>query len=181
MSRIGKQTIQIPSGVSVEVNNGMIVVIGPKGSLERSLDSRISLIVRDNTVCVEVQHPEEKKERSLWGAYAAHIKNMIKGVVEGFKKQLEINGVGYRVAMQGKDLKLEIGFSHPVIFEIPKGISATVEKNIITVEGADKELLGDTAAHLRALKKPEPYKGKGIKYTDETIRRKAGKTATKGA
>ena len=125
----------------------------------------------------KLKQKDEKKERSLWGTYGAHVKNMIIGVTQGFQKQLEINGVGYRVAMQGKDLKLEVGFSHPVIFPMPAGITAKVEKNIITIEGADKELVGKTTAEIREIKKPEPYKGKGIKYVEEIIRRKAGKTA----
>ncbi len=131
-------------------------------------------------ISVSVKNENEKKERSLWGTYAAHIKNMVDGVVSGFKRELEINGVGFRVAMQGKDLKLDVGFSHPVIFKIPANVAVSVEKNLIKLESLDIELLGQTAAELRSIKKPEPYKGKGIKYSDEVLRRKAGKTA-KGA
>ena len=116
-------------------------------------------------------------KRTLKPMGVDQIKNMVVGVTEGYKKQLEINGVGYRVAMQGKDLKMEVGFSHSVIFDVPEGITLTVEKNLITVEGIDKELVGQIAAEIRAIKKPEPYKGKGIKYVDEVIRRKAGKAA----
>lgn len=181
MSRIGKKPIQIPAGVTVEIANGGIKIKGPKGEHFRVLPATIKVSVVDNVISLAVNNPEEKKERSLWGTYAAHIINMIEGVTKGFKKELEINGVGFRVAMQGKDLKLEVGFSHSVIFNIPVGVTATVEKNIIRLESFDKELLGQVAAELRNVKKPEPYKGKGIKYTDETIRRKAGKTATKAA
>lgn len=181
MSRIGKKPIQIPSDVTVETTNNGIKVKGPKGELFRALPVAIKIAIVEGVISVSVANPEEKKERSLWGSYAAHIINMIEGVTKGFKKELEINGVGFRATAQGKDLKLEVGFSHPVIFKIPDGVTAAVEKNIIKLESIDKEKLGQTAAELRSVKKPEPYKGKGIKYTDETIRRKAGKTATKAA
>lgn len=165
----------------VEVSGGMVRVSGPHGTLSRALDPRVFLSVADGVATVHVKNKEDKKERSLWGTYASHVKNMVVGVTTGFKKQLEINGVGYKVAMQGKDLKFEVGYSHPVVFAMPDGVKASVEKNMITVEGADKELLGKTAAEIRNIRKPEPYKGKGIKYADEVIRRKAGKTATKAA
>lgn len=181
MSRIGKQIITIPAGVTVTATDGVFKVSGPKGTLERPLNPVVTVTVQDNTIAFTVANPDEKSERSLWGTWGAHANNMIAGVTKGFSKQLEINGVGYRVAMQGKDLKLEVGYSHPVIFEIPAGLQATVEKNLITLTGFDKELLGMIAAKLRAVRKPEPYKGKGIKYLTETIRRKAGKTASKGA
>ena len=181
MSRIGKQSILIPSGVTVAIKDGAVSVTGPKGILSRPVDPRVSVLVADNTVTVDVAKKEDKKERSLWGTYGANIKNMVAGVTVGFKKQLEINGVGYKVALQGKDLKFEVGFSHSVIFSMPEGVQAKVEKNVITLESSDIELLGHTAASIRNIKKPEPYKGKGIKYTDEVIRRKAGKAATKSA
>lgn len=181
MSRIGKQLITIPAGVTVTVTADAVTVKGPKGELKRALNPLVTVTVDNGTITLSVPHPEEKSERSLWGTWGAHISNMIAGVTEGFKKELEINGVGYRVAMQGKDLKLEVGFSHPVIFPIPAGVQASVDKNIITLTGFDKELLGNIASKLRAVRKPEPYKGKGIKYTSENIRRKAGKTAAKGA
>lgn len=181
MSRIGKQKIELPAGVTVELkDNNTVVVKGPKGQIERVFDSRVILVKEDNVVGVDVKNKEEKSERSIWGTYSSHLKNMVDGVSQGFKKQLEINGVGYKVAMQGKDLKLEVGFSHPVIFNIPEGAQASVEKNVITLESINKELLGQTASELRAIRKPEPYKGKGIKYVEEVIRRKAGKTAGKG-
>ena len=177
MSRIGKQIIQIPQGVTVETVEDFIIVKGPKGELKKALNPIVKVNITDSEVTVKVDNENDKKERSLWGTFASHIKNMVVGVTEGYKKQLEINGVGYRVAMQGKDLKMEVGFSHSVIFDVPEGITLTVEKNLITVEGIDKELVGQIAAEIRAIKKPEPYKGKGIKYVDEVIRRKAGKAA----
>ena len=181
MSRIGKNPIQIPAGVTVEMADSGIKIKGPKGELFRALPEIVKVSITDNVISVSVVNPEDKKERSLWGTYAAHIINLIEGVTNGFKKELEINGVGFRVAMQGKDLKLEVGFSHSVIFGIPTGVIASVDKNIIKLESADKELLGKVAAELRNVRKPEPYKGKGIKYVGETIRRKAGKTAVKVA
>lgn len=175
MSRIGKQLIKLPAGVTTELKVDSVKIKGPKGELERKINPRVKVSLNNGAFMVDVANKEEKTERALWGTYAAHLKNMIKGVTEGFKKQLEINGVGYRAAMQGKDIKLEVGYSHPVIFKVPEKVKASVEKNLITLESIDKELLGQTAAELRIVKKPEPYKGKGIKYVDEVIRRKAGK------
>lgn len=177
MSRIGKKTIQIPSGVTATFSNDVLTITGPKGTLKRVVNKAVSLDLSGNEIKVDVVNKEDKKERSLWGTFSAHAQNMVEGVTKGFKKQLEVNGVGYRVAMQGKDLKLDLGMSHTNIFAIPAGLTASVEKNMITLEGSDIELLGQTAAEIRSLRKPEPYKGKGIKYATETIRRKAGKTA----
>ncbi|HBB38368.1 MAG: 50S ribosomal protein L6 [Candidatus Magasanikbacteria bacterium GW2011_GWD2_43_18] len=177
MSRIGKKTIEIPQGVTVTIANDVVKVQGPKGTLERRIHPLVSVSVTDNVVAVDVVQKEEKKERSLWGTFGAHIRNMIEGVTTGFKKELEVNGVGYKVAMQGTDLKLDLGFSHPVIYKIPATVQASVEKNVMTLVSADKELLGATAAEIRSIRKPEPYKGKGIKYMEEQIRRKAGKAA----
>jgi len=177
MSRIGKQLITIPAGVTVDLKADKITVKGPKGELSRSVPAVVHLSMADNSVTVDVTNKEEKKERSLWGTYSAHIKNMVEGVTNGFKKQLEVNGVGYKVAMQGTDLRLDVGFSHPVIFKVPANVKAAVEKNVITLESMDIELLGATAAEIRQIRKPEPYKGKGIKYMEEVIRRKAGKTS----
>jgi len=177
MSRIGKQIIKLPQGVEAKLDGGSVRVKGPKGELTRALHKLVTVNIADDAVTVDVVNKEEKFERSLWGTFAAHIKNMVIGVSEGFKKQMEINGVGYKVAMQGKDLKVEAGFSHPVIYKAPAGITISVEKNQITIEGADIELVGKVASEIRSIRKPEPYKGKGIKYIDEIIRRKAGKTA----
>lgn len=181
MSRIGKQLMTIPTGVTVDIQNGWITVKGPKGELKRAIHPAVTIEKTDAGLTVHVTHPDEKSERSLWGTFGAHVKNMITGVTAGFKKQLEINGVGYRVAIQGADLKLEVGYSHPVIFPVPDGIKVSVEKNVMTIEGIDKEQVGQVAATIRDIKKPEPYKGKGIKYIDEIIRRKAGKAAKAGA
>lgn len=181
MSRIGKKPISIPTGVTVTVANGVVSVKGPKGDLKRVLNPLVSVAVTDDGVVVDVLRKDDKAERSLWGTFAAHIRNMIVGVTAGFKKQLEINGVGYKVALQGKDLKLDVGYSHPVIYAMPPEVKVGVEKNIMTFESADKELLGKTVADIRQVRPPEPYKGKGIKYVEETIRRKAGKAAKAGA
>lgn len=177
MSRIGKKTTLIPNGVTVTAENGVLTVQGPKGTLSRPIHKLVTITVEDGMASVSVKKETVKFERSLWGTFSAHISNMVQGVTEGFKKQLEVNGVGYRVAMQGTELKIEVGYSHPVMFKIPAGITASVEKNVITIEGADKEVVGQVAAEIRAIRKPEPYKGKGIKYMDEVIRRKAGKAA----
>lgn len=182
MSRIGKQNIVIPAGVTVSINAlNVVVVKGPKGELTKKLNDIVKVKVENDTVTVDVEDKQEKFSRSIWGTCASHIQNMIEGVTKGFKKELEINGVGYKVALQGTDLRLEVGYSHPVIFKLPAGIKAEVEKNVIRLSGFDKELLGDISAKLRKIRPPEPYKGKGIKYMTETIRRKAGKTAAKGA
>lgn len=177
MSRIGKKPIAIPPGVTVTETGRLLVVKGPKGELSRPVHELVTITIADGAVSVDVARKDDTFERSLWGTFGAHVRNMIHGVTMGFKKQLEINGVGYKAAMQGKDLKLEVGYSHPVIFEIPAGLKASVEKNVITLEGFDKDLIGKIAAELRAVKPPEPYKGKGLKYLEETIRRKAGKAA----
>jgi large subunit ribosomal protein L6 len=181
MSRIGKQPINLPGGVEVKIANDLIKIKGPKGELQQELHRDILLTQADGHLTVAVKDPEDKKQRSLWGLFQRLIDNMVKGVTEGFSKQLEINGVGYKVAASGANLNLNLGFSHPVVFALPKGIEAKVEKNIITISGADKQLVGQVAAEIRFLKKPEPYKGKGIKYVGEIVRRKAGKTATKAA
>ncbi len=177
MSRIGKQKIEIPQGVTVEVKDGFVKVKGPKGELTRQLNNLVNVEIQDGEVKLSVANPEEKKEKSLWGTFGAHIANMIKGVTEEFTKNLEVNGVGYKVSMQGKDLKIEVGFSHPVIYKTPEGITISTEKNQIKVTGADVELVGRVSAEIRKVRKPEPYKGKGIKYVEEIIRRKAGKAA----
>ena len=177
MSRIGKRTIEIPQGVTVEVKDNFLIVKGPKGELKRALHPLVKILIKDGLVSADVEKKEDKKERSLWGTFGSHLKNMITGVTEGFKKQLEVNGVGYKVALEGNNLKLDVGYSHPVLYNVVEGVKASVEKNLITVEGADIELVGRVASEIRKIRKPEPYKGKGIKYIDEIIRRKAGKTA----
>lgn len=181
MSRIGKKILTLPAGVTVEITPSNVTMKGPKGELKLALHPHITVFKNDSEVSVTTVNEENKRDRALWGTFASLIENMLEGVTKGFKKQLEINGVGYKAALKGKALALEVGFSHPVEFQAPQGITFTVEKNVITVEGIDKHLVGETAAQIRAIKKPEPYKGKGIKYLTEVIRRKAGKTAAKGA
>lgn len=181
MSRIGKKIRTFPAGVSAEVKGGELVVKGPKGELRQRLHPRVTVVVNGSEVSVKVVSEENKRDRALWGTFSSLIENMIEGVTQGFKKQLEINGVGFKAALKGADLHLEVGFSHPVVIKAIPGIIFTVEKNIITVAGSDKQLVGETAAMIRRVKKPEPYKGKGIKYTEEVLRRKAGKAAAKTA
>ncbi|KKU27342.1 MAG: 50S ribosomal protein L6 [Candidatus Magasanikbacteria bacterium GW2011_GWA2_46_17] len=181
MSRIGKKKRVIPDGVAVTLQGSRLLVKGPKGELGLTLHPRVTVAVQEGHVEVKVANEASKQDRALWGTFSSIINNMLKGVTEGFKKQLEINGVGFKAQMKGPKLVLDVGFSHPVEVVPPAGITLSTEKNIISVEGADKHVVGETAAHIRDIKKPEPYKGKGIKYVDEIIRRKAGKTAAKSA
>jgi len=181
MSRIGKKVRILPAGVSAEVKGSELVVKGPKGELRQALHPHVSVMVNGAEVTTKVVNEDSKRDRSLWGTFSSIIENMIEGVTTGFKKQLEINGVGFKAVLKGANLNLEVGFSHPVEVKPLAGIKFTVEKNIITVEGNDKQMVGEMAAMIRRVKKPEPYKGKGIKYIDEVIHRKAGKTAAKAA
>lgn len=181
MSRLGKKPIAIPSGVTIKVVDGTISVKGSKTELKLALHPNVKVDIADNTATVTVANPEEKFDRSLWGLSHKLIINMIQGVTTGFTKQLELNGVGFKVAAAGSKLNLDLGFSHPVVFELPKGIEAKVEKNIITISGTDKQVVGQVAAQIRKLRKPEPYKGKGIRYVGEVVRQKAGKAAKAGA
>jgi large subunit ribosomal protein L6 len=175
MSRIGKLPISIPSGVTITVDPDFVTVKGPKGELQQFTMPGVTVEVRDNEVIV-TRANDEAQNRAKHGLMRALVNNMVSGVSQGFSKKLEINGVGYRVAMQGTDLKLNLGFSHDVIYKLPQGITATVEQNTITISGISKQQVGQVAAEIRALKKPEPYKGKGIKYADERIIRKSGKS-----
>lgn len=179
MSRIGKQPITIPDGVEVKIDGNKISVKGPKGALEKEINPIVNVAIEGNTVTV-TRPNDEAISRSLHGLTRTLINNMIVGVKEEFKKELEINGVGYRVAKQGNNLNLTLGYSHPVIFEAPAGITFDVPNpNQIIVRGIDKELVGQTAAVIRTKRLPEVYKGKGIKYADEVIRRKEGKAGKK--
>ena len=179
MSRIGRMPIAIPAGVTVEVaENNKVTVKGPKGTLERVLPSEMEIKVEGAEVVV-TRPNDLKKMKSLHGLTRTLINNMVVGVTNGFEKKLEVNGVGYRAAKQGKTLNLALGYSHPVNMEDPEGVETVVEGNIITVKGIDKEKVGQFAAEIRDKRRPEPYKGKGIKYVDETIRRKVGKTGKK--
>lgn len=175
MSRVGKQPIAIPSGVTITVDDNKVTINGSKGSLEQFTMPGIKIRQEDNSLIVERDN-DERLNRARHGLMRSLLNNMVTGVSQGFEKKLEINGVGYRVQQQGTDLKLNLGFSHDVIYKIPTGITASVEQNTITISGIDKQQVGQVAAEIRALKKPEPYKGKGIKYVDERIIRKSGKS-----
>lgn len=175
MSRIGKLPIDIPSGVTITVDPDFITVAGSKGTLKQFTMPGVTVKQEDGQITV-TRINDEPKNRSKHGLMRTLINNMILGVTTGFSKQLELNGVGYRVASSGNGLKLNVGFSHDVNYALPTGITATVEQNIITISGIDKQQVGQVAAEVRALKKPEPYKGKGIKYVGERIIRKSGKS-----
>lgn len=175
MSRVGKQPIAVPSGVTITVDASAITVAGSKGTLTQPSLSDIIVKQEDGNVIVSRVN-DEPKIRAKHGLMRALINNMVQGVSAGFSKKLELNGVGYRVALAGTDLKMNLGFSHEVIYKLPQGVVATVEQNKITVSGIDKQQVGQVAAEIRALKKPEPYKGKGIKYEGEHIIRKSGKS-----
>jgi large subunit ribosomal protein L6 len=180
MSRLGKLPIELPDGTEASVKDGAITVKGKKGELSQGLHKLVKVEIKDKLVMVNVDKPEQKQERSLWGLYRSLINNMVVGVNEGFEKKLEVNGVGYRANLSGKKLTLNVGYSHPVEFTLPEGIDGQVEGKIITISGMDKQLVGEIAAQIRKTRKPEPYKGKGIKYIDEIVRRKEGKAAVKG-
>lgn len=175
MSRVGKQPISIPSGVTITVDDDKVTVNGSKGSLEQFTMPGIRIRQEESNLIVEREN-DERQNRARHGLMRSLLNNMVTGVSQGFEKKLEINGVGYRVQQQGADLKLNLGFSHDVNYKIPTGITATVEQNVITISGINKQQVGQVAAEIRALKKPEPYKGKGIKYADERIIRKSGKS-----
>jgi large subunit ribosomal protein L6 len=181
MSRVGKKPVQIPSGVEVKLEGEKVTAKGPKGSLELEIHPHVNIVMEGSEVKVSVKDEEDINDRALWGLFARLIDNMVKGVSEGFEKKLEVNGIGYKVSVQGKVLKLDVGFSHEVDFPIPEGLDISVEKNIITVSGMDKQAVGEAAARIRRIRKPEPYKGKGIKYVDEVIHRKAGKASKAAA
>ena len=176
MSRVGKKPIQLPESVTATVSDGSIFVKGPKGELSRELHRDIQASIEERTLVVSPRR-QSKDAPALWGLSRALIANMVQGVTEGFQKKLELEGVGYRANMDGKDLVMQLGFSHPVRFSAPEAITLATEKNTITISGIDKEQVGQMAATIRAMKKPEPYKGKGIRYQGEIIRRKAGKRA----
>jgi len=184
MSRIGKQPVTLPSGVTVTVGkDNMVTVKGPKGELKQAIDRDINVEVNGSEVNI-TRPTDQIRHRALHGLYRSIISNLVKGVSEGFRKDLELVGVGYKAANQGNVLDLSLGYSHNIIIDIPKELKVTTltEKGknpLITLESHDKQLLGQVAAKIRSLRKPEPYKGKGVKYTDEVIRRKAGKTAGK--
>ncbi len=175
MSRIGKKPVAIPTGVHVTLKDGHLAVKGPKGELKRVLPEGVTVQV-DKTHVQVTRDSDEGAIRARHGLVRALINNMVDGVTKGFERKLEINGVGYKAEVAGDKLNLALGFSHPVVYPLPKGVSAKVEKNILTLAATDRDLLGQTAAKVRSFRPPEPYKGKGVKYLEEFIKRKVGKT-----
>lgn len=184
MSRVGKKPLIIPQGVDVTIDGQQVAVKGPKGQLSATINEmvRVAMVEEEGQqqVTVSVADEEHVAQRAQWGTARSVIANLIDGVTEGFTKELEVNGVGYRVAVSGRKVVLNVGYSHPVEFALPEGVDAAVEGNKITLTGIDKQQVGEVAAQIRKVRKPEPYKGKGIKYVDEVIRRKAGKAAKAG-
>ncbi len=176
MSRVGKKPIELSDKIKVSFSNQVLTVTGEKGTLSRSIHPAVDLNMDDNALSFSI-NSTDKKTRSLWGMTRALVANMVTGVSKGFERALEINGIGYRAELKGNAIELNLGYSHPINFPLPEGISASVEKNIIKLSGIDKDLLGYTASSIRRLRPPEPYKGKGVKYAEEHIQRKAGKTA----
>lgn len=180
MSRVGKKSIFVPEGVEVNIQENHLNIKGPRGFLELDYNSRLRVEKQENMISVLQCNPKDRarQTKALWGLTRNLINNIILGVSQGFEKKLEIQGVGYRANVQGEKLVLELGFSHAVEYPIPDGIEIKVEKNIISVAGIDKQKVGQVAAEIRFLRPPEPYKGKGIRYVDEYVRRKAGKKVT---
>lgn len=178
MSRIGKQPVSIPSGVEVKLEGNFLKF--KKGNLTKELDTKANVNVefKDNQIIFSPKG-DDRQSRAFWGTYRALASNIIIGITQGFSKTLEINGVGYKAALKGKILELSLGFSHPINFEIPEGVEIVVDKNNVIVKGSDKQVVGQVAAQIREFRPPEPYKGKGVKYADERIIRKAGKTSKK--
>ncbi|HWZ65296.1 MAG TPA: 50S ribosomal protein L6 [Patescibacteria group bacterium] len=178
MSRIGKLPIQVPAGVTITVDNGIVSVVGPKGTLSQTILPNVTVTLEESVLKV-TRNSDEKIARAEHGLMRALINNLVIGVTQGFEKKLELNGVGFRVSGGGKAITMALGFSHPVEYKSHEAVELKVEKNLITVSGINKQQVGQVAAEIRSLKKPEPYKGKGIKYIDEQIVRKAGKTGAK--
>jgi large subunit ribosomal protein L6 len=176
MSRTGKLPIKIPAGTEVSVASGELTVKGKGGTLKRPMHPAVKIEISNGEAVVSPAQ-STRLARALWGTYAAHLRNMVAGVNTPFQKRLDVQGIGYRAELSGKQLKLQVGFSHPVLVAVPEGITAAVEKTIISISGADKERVGQFAASIRAIRKPEPYKGKGIRYEGETVRMKQGKKA----
>ena len=175
MSRVGKKPVPIPSGVQITLKDGNLAVKGPKGELKRVLPEGVKVNV-DKAEVVVTRESDEGAIRARHGLVRALINNMVEGVTKGFERKLEINGVGYKAEVAGDKLNMSLGYSHPISYALPKGISAKVDKNVITLAGTDRDILGQTAAKVRSFRPPEPYKGKGIKYMEEVIKRKVGKT-----
>ncbi len=177
MSRIGKQTVIIPQGTEVTLSGSTFTAKGPKGTLTRDFPGDIAININGNEITFTAGKEGDRTLNALWGTYASHVKNMVTGVNEGYSKKLILEGVGFKSDVAGTTLNLALGFSHPVKVPIPTGLTVVADKNVITVSGIDKELVGSFTASVRTMKKPEPYKGKGFRYSDEVIRRKQGKKA----
>ncbi|RYZ13603.1 MAG: 50S ribosomal protein L6 [Alphaproteobacteria bacterium] len=176
MSRVGKKPIEAVKGVDVKVASGQVTVKGPKGELTMALSDEVSVKVENGEVTVAARNPDERKSKAMWGTVRANIQNMVTGVTTGFTKDLELVGVGYRAAMKGKDLELSLGYSHPVVYKAPAGITFTSAKPTeIKISGANKQTVGQVAAEIRSWRPPEPYKGKGVRKVGEFVRRKEGK------
>ncbi|CAA6802568.1 MAG: LSU ribosomal protein L6p (L9e) [uncultured Campylobacterales bacterium] len=180
MSRIGKQPVSIPADVTVDIdsNTGIITFTKAKNKLTVDTKNLVNVKLEDKEL-VFTPKTEDRKSKAFWGTFRALSVNAVKGLVEGFEKKLEINGVGYKVALKGKTLELQLGYSHPINYELPEGIEAKIEKNVVSISGINNQVVGQVAAEIRQFRKPEPYKGKGVKYLDEVIVRKAGKTGSK--
>ncbi len=175
MSKIGKKPIVVPEAVQVDVRDGQATIKGPKGEQIVKLHPAVRVLLSQKELRVTVANPENRKQRALWGTFRALLQNAVQGAVQGFERKLEVVGVGYKAAVSGQKLVLNLGYSHPIELSIPPGLEVKVEKNMITVTGANKQEVGEFAARIRSKRPPEPYKGKGVKYQDEVIRRKPGK------
>lgn len=178
MSRIGKKPIPIPQGVQIDLKDESILVNGPKGQLQRRIHPKVKIETADNQIVVSVIE-DNRESNAFQGLFRSLVANMIHGVSQGFEKSLEIVGVGYRAELSGRTATFHLGYSHPINFDLPEGVDAQIDRTRVTLMSIDKELLGQTAATIRSFRKPEPYKGKGVKYVDEVIKRKAGKTGAK--
>ncbi len=178
MSRIGKKPVSIPSGVDASINGAIISF--KKGNVQKDLDTKNNVDMKlEDSNLIFISKGDDRQSKAFWGTYRALAQNIIIGITDGYTKKLEINGVGYRAAVKGNVLELQLGFSHPINYDFPKDVQISVEKNEVTIKGNDKQVVGQIAAEIRSFRPPEPYKGKGVKYSDETIIRKAGKTAGK--
>ena len=180
MSRLGKLPIKLPTGVQATIKDKEIFLKGPKGEITTKINPLIEVKVENDEIIITPYDKKAKNASAIWGLVWSLVRNAVVGVSVGFTKKLEINGVGYRAAAVPGKLNMSLGFSHPIEFKLPAGITAAVEGNVISISGVNKETVGEVAAQIRKIRKPEPYKGKGVKYIDEIIRRKAGKAATKG-
>ena len=180
MSRIGRKVIPVPKGVTLAQKDGSVSVKGPKGELTKAVPTGVSIKAEADKITV-LRVDDERQNRSRHGLMRAHLANMVKGVTDGWTRELEINGVGYRAEVAGDTINMALGYSHPVVFKLPKGVTAKVEKNKVTLASADRDLVGQIAAKLRELRPPEPYKGKGVKYVEEVIKKKVGKAGATGS